>query len=64
MPNGEDIQRTLTAPLAALEELFRAPAETLRRGVQQINQTSLVKLPDLPEPPRIFSGSSHRPYGS
>ena len=73
MPNGEDIQRTLTAPLAALEELFHAPAEAVRRSVQQLNETAgqrgLPRLPDLPEPPRVFSGSSHRssherPYGS
>ena len=58
MPDGRQIQETLTAPLAALEELIRAPAEALREGVQQLNQTAqrsgLPKVPEPPEPPKVF----------
>ncbi len=40
MPNGRKIEETLTAQLAALENLIRAPAEALSQGVQQLNQTA------------------------
>ena len=58
MPDEKQIQETLTAPLAALEELIRGPAQALRQGVQQLNQTAqrsgLPRLPELPEPPKVF----------
>lgn len=40
MPNGEEIQRTLTQPLAFWEEAIRAPAQAIRQGVQQLNTTA------------------------
>jgi hypothetical protein len=58
MPDTRQIQGTLAAPLAALEELIRAPAQALKEGVQQLNQSAqrsgLPRLPDLPEPPKVF----------
>ena len=58
MPDGKQIQENLIAPLAALEDLVRGPAEALRQGVQQLNQTSqwsgLPKVPEPPELPRVF----------
>ena len=65
MPNGQGIQQALTQPLAALEELLRAPAVALQQGINQLNQTAtrgrLPALPQVPEPPRIFSGNAgHR----
>lgn len=54
MPDTRQIQDTL----AALEELLRAPAQALKEGVQQLNQSALrsglPRLPDPPEPPRVF----------
>ena len=40
MPTGRRTEETLTAPLEALEDLVRGPAEALRQGVQQLNQTA------------------------
>jgi hypothetical protein len=66
MPDGRQIQDTLTAPLAALEELLRAPAQVLKEGVQQLNcivslsnrqsvqRSGLPRLPEPPEPPKVF----------
>jgi hypothetical protein len=58
MPDGQEIQDSLTAPLAAQEELIRGPAQALRQGVQQLNQTAqrsgLPRLPEPPEPPKVF----------
>ena len=60
MPEEKKIQDVMAAPLAALEELIRAPAQALREGVQQLNQSAersrLPKIPELPEPPRLFKG--------
>ena len=58
MDDGRRIEETVRAPLAALEELLRSPAEALREGVKQLNQTAqrsgLPKVPEPPEPPRVF----------
>ena len=57
MPDGRQIEEMVTAPLEVLEDLFRAPAEALGRGVQQLNQTAqrsgLPTAPE-PEPPKII----------
>ena len=48
----------VTAPLGALEALIRVPAEVLRQGVKQLNQTAqrsgLPKVPERPEAPKVF----------
>jgi len=58
MPDEHRMEETLTAPLAALEDVIRAPEEALREGVQQLDQTTqrsgLPKLPDPPGPPNVF----------
>ena len=59
MLDGRRIEETLTAQLGVLEDLFRAPAEAMRPGVQQFNQTAhrffgLPKVPEPPKPPREF----------
>lgn len=55
MPDGRQIEETLRAPLAALEELTRAQAEALKEGVQQLNQTAQRSgLSRVPESPRVF----------
>ena len=66
MPDGQQFQQTpsassgeaLTVPLAALEDLIRAPAQALREGIQQLNQAAqrsgLPKVPEPPEPPKVF----------
>ena len=58
MPDGRQIQETLTGPPAALEDLIQAPARALREGFQQLNQTvqgsGLPKVPEPPEPPKVF----------
>jgi len=59
MPNADEIQKTLTAPLGALEELLRTPAEAIRQGITKLNETAersgIPKVPVPPEPPRVFS---------
>ena len=51
MPDGRQIEEMVTAPLGVLEDLFRAVAETRRRGVQQLKQTAQRSgLPTAPEP--------------
>ena len=58
MPDERQIQDALTAPLAALEELIRGPAQALRQGVQQLNESAqrsgLPRLPEPPEPPKVY----------
>ena len=57
MPDGRQIEGMVMAPLVVLEDPFRAAAEALRRGVQQLNQTAqrsgLPTAPE-PEPPKII----------
>ena len=58
MPDGKQIQETLTAPLAALEELMGGPAEAMRQGFQQLNLTAqgsgLLRVPEPANPPKVF----------
>ena len=51
MPDEHQIEEALTAPLGALEDLIRTPAEALRQGVQRLNQSAQSGLPKVPEPP-------------
>ena len=51
-------QNTETALLGALEALIRVPAEALRKGVKQLNQTAqrsgLPKVLEVPELTKVF----------
>jgi len=59
MPNADEIQKTLTAPLTTLEELLRTPCEAIRQGINKLNETAaksgMPKVPVPPEPPRVFT---------
>jgi len=59
MPDRRQIEEALTVPRRLLQDLFRTPAETLRQGLQQLNQAAhrfgLPKVPEPPEPPGEFT---------
>ena len=59
MPNADEIQKTLAAPLGVLEELIRTPCDAIRQGISKLNETAvrsgIPKMPVPPEPPRVFS---------
>jgi len=59
MAEGGQIEEMVTAPLGALEDLFRAAAEALRQGGKQLNQTAqrsgLPEVPQVPELPKVLA---------